>query len=135
MGAFFFATGDVEATDVRDEILRSSKRCHEAGLDPLGPAVPLKQNRDELAEALERNGAYIEAALPFMRFLGSAVRGTGFILVLRGAAGIVLESFAFAGWAFVELLLKRGQFCRHCYMNRFYRSLLAAAGYHRQTPL
>jgi hypothetical protein len=39
----FFATGDVEAADVRDEILRSSKRCHEAGLDPLGPAVPLSR--------------------------------------------------------------------------------------------
>ena len=46
----FFATGDVEAADVRDEILRSWKRCHEAGLDPLGHAVPLKQNRDEFSK-------------------------------------------------------------------------------------
>ena len=89
----FFATGDVEAGDVRDEILRSWKRCHEAGLNPLAPVVPLKQNRDELSETLKRNGSYIEAALPFMRFLGSAVRGTGFILVLTDAAGIVLETF------------------------------------------
>jgi sigma-54 dependent transcriptional regulator, acetoin dehydrogenase operon transcriptional activator AcoR len=92
-GSVFFATGDVEAADVCDEILRSWKRCHEAGLDPLGPAVPLKQNRDEFSETLKRNGAYIEAASPFMRFLGSAVRGTGFILALTDAAGIVLESF------------------------------------------
>jgi sigma-54 dependent transcriptional regulator, acetoin dehydrogenase operon transcriptional activator AcoR len=89
----FFATADVQAADVRDEILRSWKRCHEAGLDPLAPAVPLKQNRDELSETLKRNGAYIEAASPFMRFLGSAVRGTGFILVLTDAVGIVLETF------------------------------------------
>ena len=89
----FFATGDVEAGDVRDEILRSWKRCHEAGLNPLAPVVPLKQNREELSETLKRNGSYIEAALPFMRFLGSAVRGTGFILVLTDAEGIVLETF------------------------------------------
>ena len=89
----FFATGDVEAADIRDEILRSWKRCYEAGLDPRAPAVPLKQNREELSETLKRNGAYIEAASPFMRFLGSAVRGTGFILVLTDAAGIVLETF------------------------------------------
>jgi hypothetical protein len=37
----FFATGDVEAADIRDEILRSWKRCYEAGLDPRAPDVPL----------------------------------------------------------------------------------------------
>jgi len=89
----FFATGDTEAGDVRDEVVRSWRRCREAGLDPLAPVVPVKQNREELSETIKRNSSYIQAALPFMRFLGSAVRGTGFILVLTDAAGIVLESF------------------------------------------
>src|SRR4030088_1190322 len=39
----FFATGEVAAEDIRADILRSWKRCHEAGLDPHASAVPLKQ--------------------------------------------------------------------------------------------
>jgi PAS domain S-box-containing protein len=89
----FFATGEVEAGDVCDEVVRSWRRCREAGLDPLAPVVPLKQNSEELSETVKRNSSYIQAALPFMRFLGSAVRGTGFILVLTDEAGIVLETF------------------------------------------
>jgi transcriptional regulator of acetoin/glycerol metabolism len=89
----FFATGEVEAGDASEEVVRSWRRCREAGLDPLAPVVPLKQNSHELSETVKRNGSYIQAALPFMRFLGAAVRGTGFILVLTDEAGIVLETF------------------------------------------
>ena len=46
-GSVFLRRETFRLRDVRDEILRSWKRCHEAGLDPLAPAVPLKQNRDE----------------------------------------------------------------------------------------
>jgi PAS domain S-box-containing protein len=89
----FFATGEIEADDVSDVIARSWRRCREAGLDPQAPKVPVRQNQDELADTVRRNGPYIEAALPFMRFLESAVRGSGYILVLTDSAGIVLEVF------------------------------------------
>src|ERR1700676_4797258 len=89
----FFATGEIEADDVSDVIARSWRRCREAGLDPQAPKVPVRQNQDELADTVRRNGPYIEAALRFMRFLESAVRGSGYILVLTDSAGIVLEVF------------------------------------------
>ena len=59
---------------------RSWRRCREAG------SIRERQSRqflesDELAETIQRNSPYIEAALPFMRFLEAAVRGTGYILV------------------------------------------------------
>ena len=89
----FFATGEIETAVVSGVVARSWQRCREAGLDPHAPKVPVRQRPDELAATIKRNGAYIEAALPFMRFLQSAVRGTGYILVLTDSSGIVIEAF------------------------------------------
>ena len=89
----FFATGEGDGSEVRDIVARSWRRCRDAGLDPHAPKPAVRQSRDELAETIQRNGPYIEAALPFMRFLESAVRGTGHILVLTDSSGIVLEVF------------------------------------------
>jgi PAS domain S-box-containing protein len=89
----FFATGDIDAGEVCEEVAKSWRRCRDAGLDPFAPVVPPRQSREDLSETVKRNSSYIEAALPVMRFLGSAVRGTGFILVLTDPAGIVLEAF------------------------------------------
>src|ERR1700736_3683775 len=87
----FFATGEVDRNDVSDIVARSWRRCYAAGLDPRAPQVWVRQNPDELAVTIRRNSPYIEAALPFMRFLESAVRGTGHILVLTDSSGIVLD--------------------------------------------
>ena len=89
----FFATGEIQGGDVSDVVARSWRRCREAGLDPNAPKVPVRQQQDELGATIQRNGPYIEAALPFMRFLQSAVRGTGYILVLTNSSGIVIEAF------------------------------------------
>ncbi len=76
-----------------DMVARSWQRCLEVGLDPNAPRRPVKLDRRELAEVLETNSQFIEAALPSMMFLESAVRGTGFILVLTDRANIVLRLF------------------------------------------
>src|SRR5262249_15541522 len=89
----FFASGEIDSKIVRPEIARSWRRCRSAGLDPHAPKRPVRWSTDELTLRLQRKGAYIEAALPIMRFLQTAVRGTGFILVLTDEDGIVLDSF------------------------------------------
>ena len=89
----FFATGEVDERDIPDTVARSWRRCRDAGLDPRAPKVPVRQDREELAQTIRRNGPFIEAALPFMRFLESAVRSTGYVLVLTDDSGIVVEAF------------------------------------------
>ena len=89
----FTSAGEVDYEIVRDEVARSWRRCREAGLDPRAPKAPVRLNASELDAVVDANRAYIAAALPFMTFPESAVRGTGFILVLTDAAGIVLEVF------------------------------------------
>ncbi len=78
---------------VADMVTRSWQRCRRAGLDPHAPRRPVKLDRSALASVLEANGRYVEAALPSMMFLESAVGGTGFILVLTDRANIVLRLF------------------------------------------
>ena len=88
----FIATGEVEPF-VRTEVAASWKRCRAAGLRHDAPKKPVRVSAKEL-EALRRtNREFIQAAIPFMRFLETAVRGSGFILVLTSRDGIVLEVF------------------------------------------
>jgi transcriptional regulator of acetoin/glycerol metabolism len=89
----FTTDNEIDAETVREEIARSWQRCRRAGLSPRAPKVPVRLDANQLAELLHKNRAYIEAAAPLLQFPESAVRGTGFILVLTEASGIVLEVF------------------------------------------
>jgi sigma-54 dependent transcriptional regulator, acetoin dehydrogenase operon transcriptional activator AcoR len=89
----FFASGEIDAEVVRPEVAQSWRRCRDLGLDPCAPKRPVHWSADELTSKLRTKGAYIEAALPTTGFLRTAVRGTGFILVLTDEDGIVLDSF------------------------------------------
>ena len=89
----FISIGEIDSEIVRDEVARSWKRCVDAALDHRAPAASVRLNPDELSKLLITNRSYIEAAVPAMSFPQSAVRGTGFILVLTDASGIVLEVF------------------------------------------
>ncbi len=88
----FVETGEMDST-VREDVARSWKRCRDAGIDCRAPRAPVRKSAKEIEEILRSKSAYIEAALPFMKFLESIVHGTGFILVLTDEEGIVLELF------------------------------------------
>jgi PAS domain S-box-containing protein len=86
-------TGRVDDKAVRPDVAQAWQRCHKLGLDPRAPKLPVQLNARQLASVRDENRDYIEAALPFMEFLRSAVKGTGFILVLTERSGVVLEVF------------------------------------------
>jgi transcriptional regulator of acetoin/glycerol metabolism len=89
----FVDTGEVDRAVVREDVADSWERCFKQGIKPDAPKVAVKLSPAQLAKLCRANTAFIEAALPFMRFLQNAVRGTGFILVLTNADGVVLEVF------------------------------------------
>jgi transcriptional regulator of acetoin/glycerol metabolism len=89
----FTTDNEIDREVVREEIARSWQRCRQAGLSPRAPKSPVRLDANQLAALLQKSRAYIEAAAPLMKFPESAVRGTGFILVLTEASGMVLEVF------------------------------------------
>ncbi|MCK0505366.1 sigma-54-dependent Fis family transcriptional regulator [Aromatoleum anaerobium] len=86
-------TGHVDETVVRPEVAQSWLRCRGLGIDPRAPKLPVMLDARRLAAVREENRILIETALPFMEFLRTAVKGTGFILVLTERSGVVLEVF------------------------------------------
>jgi transcriptional regulator of acetoin/glycerol metabolism len=89
----FVARGSIDTAQVRPEVAVSWRRCAAAGVDPYAPKIPVKLTAAELKAVRLHNQEFIDAALPFMHFLETAVRGSGFILVLTDRQSIVLEVF------------------------------------------
>jgi len=89
----FTESGVLDATVVRSEVAASWQRCRQHAVDPRAPKPPLQLDSHQLAALKAANHDLLETALPFMAFLCNAVRGTGFILVVTDAAGLVLETF------------------------------------------
>jgi len=89
----FVETGMADRNVVRKDVADSWERCFRLGIKPDAPKVAVRLSPPQLAKISRANRAFTEAALPFMRFLQNAVRGTGFILVLTNADGVVLEVF------------------------------------------
>lgn len=93
----FNQTGRLDQNILSPEVAASWRRCAALKLNPNAAKVPVKLSASELARVCAENRLFIDIALPFMRFLEAAVRGTGFILVLTEATGIVLEAFGDQG--------------------------------------
>lgn len=89
----FVKSGRFDRDVLSPEVAASWLRCAAMKLDPNAPRVPVKLTEQELSHIRTENQLFIDTALPFMAFLESAVRGTGFILVLTEANGVVLEAF------------------------------------------
>lgn len=89
----FNQTGQLDRDILCPEVAASWRRCAAMKLNPNAASIPVKLSKSELARVCSENRVFIDVALPFMRFLEAAVRGTGFILVLTEASGIVLEAF------------------------------------------
>ncbi|THF61057.1 sigma-54-dependent Fis family transcriptional regulator [Pseudothauera nasutitermitis] len=89
----FVDTGEVDDSLVRPEVAQSWQRCRVLGIDPRAPKLPVMLDARRLAAVREDNRVLMETALPFMRFLKTAVQGTGFILVLTERSGVVLDVF------------------------------------------
>jgi len=89
----FIRTGELDPAVVRPSVAASWRRCAQLRIDPYAPKAPLKLGPPQLNALKARNRQLLETALPFMEFLCSAARGTGFILVITDAEGVVLELF------------------------------------------
>lgn len=89
----FADTGHVDETMVRREVAQSWLRCRGLRLDPRAPKLPVTLEAQRLAALREDNRVLMQTALPFMSFLRTAVKGTGFILVLTERSGVVLDVF------------------------------------------
>ena len=87
----FFSGGTLDAGCLRPEIAESWRRCRESGMRPDAPKAAVRLSGEQLEDIRHENRRLISAAMPFLDFLQTAVRGTGFILVLTTAEGIVLE--------------------------------------------
>lgn len=88
----FVHAGNIDPEVVRPVVAASWKRCRQLGISPYAPKTSVKLSPDELSAVLEHNKRLIEVAIPFMDFLKSEVGGSGFILVLTDADGMVLEA-------------------------------------------
>lgn len=88
----FVHAGNIDHEVVRPVVAASWKRCRQLGISPYAPKTSVKLSEHELLSVLDHNKTLIEVALPFMDFLKTEVGGTGFILVLTDAEGIVLET-------------------------------------------
>ena len=86
-------TGWIDDTVVRPEVAQSWLRCRKLGLDPASSKMPVTLDERQLVSVRDENRVFIETALPFMNFLETAVKGTGFILVLTERSGVVLSVF------------------------------------------
>lgn len=89
----FVSTGQFDETVLRPEVAQSWTRCRGLGMDPRAPKLQVKLSPRQLEAVREENQTFTETALPFMEFLRTAVKDTGFILVLTERSGIVLEVF------------------------------------------
>ncbi len=89
----FVEHGTIAPSQVRKEVALSWRRSAAAGINPHAPKPPVRLSATKLAAVRNRNAAFIDAALPFMHFLQTAVSGSGFVLVLTDSTGIVLEVF------------------------------------------
>jgi transcriptional regulator of acetoin/glycerol metabolism len=89
----FMEAGTLEPGMVRPEVAASWARCRAAGLNPKAPKVPVRLSPAELAAVRAKNQVLLEVAVPVMKFLETAVKGSGCILVMTDADGIVLEGF------------------------------------------
>jgi sigma-54 dependent transcriptional regulator, acetoin dehydrogenase operon transcriptional activator AcoR len=97
----FCGGGAIEEGTVRPEVAASWRRCRDGGLDPRAPKEPPKIAREHLAAVRMNHRPFVDAALPFMEFLRTAIRGSGFVLVLTDATGIVIELFGDAEQLFL----------------------------------
>jgi len=90
----FQETGHIDELVVRPEVARSWRRCKAIDIDPYAAISP-----PQSAGALNRRASYetrdnfVDEALPFLDFLTTAVRGSGFLLVITDHLGVVLRVF------------------------------------------
>ncbi len=88
-----FISGDptIDCSDIPNDILDSWNRCRKIGLDSTGRKIDEVLAKDKLQKLLRRNQEFIEVSLPFMKNLYQFFKGSGFLVALFDAKGLVLE--------------------------------------------
>jgi len=87
----FVAGGDFDLTDLRPEVAASWRRCREWGVDPWQQGSRLQLNETELADLRRRNHNLLQISQPIMENLNQFVSGTGFLVILADAQGVIME--------------------------------------------
>ncbi len=77
---------------VRSLIEGSWRRSRERGVDPGGDAAPINDDREELRHIARKNAELIAAAQPAFASLSPLLEGTGAMLVLADADGVMIDA-------------------------------------------
>ncbi len=85
-------TGLANPPCVRSLIENSWRRSREGGIDAGGAAAPIAEDREELHDIARKNGELIAAARPSFASLSPLLEGTGAMLVLADAEGVMIDA-------------------------------------------
>ncbi len=77
---------------VRTLIEGSWRRSRERGVDPGGDAAPINDDREELRHIVRKNAELMAAAQPAFASLSPLLEGTGAMLVLADADGVMIDA-------------------------------------------
>jgi len=95
----FNQQGAVPGGIVAEPILRSWRRCADLGFDMRGVRRAELMTQGELREAQQRNEALRRLSEPAMSYLRREAGGSGNLVILSDAQGLVLDSDGDAGFA------------------------------------
>ncbi len=96
---------------VREEILRSWRRCRALGLDPYSAEVAPALSAAELERLRGENQDLLAAAEATLRIIAATARDSGFILTLAELRGYVLEAMGGPG---IMEEARRGEYMPGC---------------------
>jgi len=86
-------TGEVPEGLIGAHVSKSWQRSHQAGLSPADlPAMPPFSTQSQLKQALSTEHDLLAHARPVMEFLSDQMQGSGSIVVLADAQGLLLHS-------------------------------------------
>jgi transcriptional regulator with XRE-family HTH domain len=84
----YHLTGACDGAPARPRIVHSWERCRRLAVEPTRKRAPI---RDDLAERRERNERLLRAADPVVMHLADQFTGTGYVIVVTDADGLLLD--------------------------------------------
>jgi transcriptional regulator of acetoin/glycerol metabolism len=88
----FIDEGILPSSEVIPKVIQESwVRCKSAEVDPYQRKVSTRIDGDKFLAILEKNKTLVDYSMPYLNNLYQFVRGTGFVLSLASAEGIILK--------------------------------------------
>lgn len=88
----FLKSGQLSKADLREDIFSSWLRCQDLNIDPYQKKVKVVSDPDQLKCRINASRVLIDISLPVMETLYKFVSGSGFIVTLVDAEGIILHT-------------------------------------------